>query len=87
MVSIVFIILFIFSMCITVIVASINIVDASNREIQQSTSALNSGKPCIIHISTYNEIKTEPTETEFSEATEPTTKKSVRIKSEKRLTT
>lgn len=73
MVSIVFVILFVFSMCITVIAASIGAVDASNGEIQQNTSTPDDGKPSIVHLSTYDEAKTEPDVTENSESTEPET--------------
>lgn len=73
MVSIVFVILFIFSMCITVIAANIGAVDASNGEIQQNTSTPDSGKPGIVHTVTYDKTKVETTETEDSETTEPTT--------------
>lgn len=84
MVSIVFVILFIFSMCITVIAASIGAVDASNGEIQQNTSTPDSGKHGIVCLSTYDEAETqkettentieaekEATETVTEETTEP----------------
>lgn len=63
MVSIVFVILFIFSMCITVIATSIGAVDASNGE-NKTISTPDNGKPGIVHLSTYDEaeIQTEATE-------------------------
>ena len=72
MTSIVFIILFVFSMCVTVIAASIGTANASNGEIQQNTSTPGGGKPGIVHLSTYDEAKTEPDVKENSESTEPT---------------
>lgn len=72
MTAIVFVILFIFSMCITVIAASIGAVDATNGEIETNSSTPDSGKPGIVHLSTYDEAKTEPDMTENSESTEPT---------------
>lgn len=72
MTAIVFVILFIFSMCITVIAASIGAVDATNGEIETNSSTPDSGKPGIVHLSTYDEAKTEPNVTENSESTEPT---------------
>ena len=76
MVSIVFVILFIFSMCITVIAASIGAVDASNGENQQNTSTPDSGKPGIVHLSTYDEAETGTDETEnITDSTEATTEK------------
>ena len=73
MVSIVFVILFVFSMCVTVIAASIGTANASNGEIQQNTSTPDSGKPGIVHLSTYDEAKTEPDVMENLESTEPET--------------
>lgn len=72
MTSIVFIILFVFSMCVTVIAASIGAVDATNGEIETNSSTPDSGKSGIVHLSTYDEAKTEPNVTENSESTEPT---------------
>lgn len=73
MTFIVFIILFIFSMCITVIAASIGAVDASNEENQQNTNTPDSGNPSIVHDVTYDETKTEPTHTKNTDATEQET--------------
>lgn len=70
MVSIVFVILFIFSMCITVIAASIGAIDASNKKIQQNTSTPDNGKPGIVHLSTYDEAETENTTETSKETTE-----------------
>lgn len=74
MTAIVFVILFIFSMCITVIAASIGAVDATNGEIETNSSTPDSGKPGIVHISTYDEEKknTEATE-KLTEETQPVT--------------
>lgn len=72
MVSIVFVILFIFSMCITVIAASIGAVDATNGEIETNSSTPDSGKPGIVHLSTYDEAKKNTESTENTDATEPT---------------
>ena len=73
MTAIVFVILFIFSMCITVIAASIGAVDATNGEIETNSSTPDSGKPGIVHLSTYDEAKknTEATEN-TTDSTEPT---------------
>lgn len=73
MVSIVFVILFVFSMCITVIAASIGAVDASNGE-NETISTPDNGKPGIVHLSTYDEAETqtEATEPVTEETTEPT---------------
>lgn len=83
MTSIVFIILFIFSMCITVIAASIGAVDASNGEIQQNTSTPDSGKPGIVHLSTYDEAETQKETTEnTTDATESTTENTTEAETE-----
>lgn len=74
MTAIVFIILFIFSMCITVIAASIGAVDATNGEIEMNSNTSDSGKPGIVHLSTYDEAETNTGETEnVTDATEATT--------------
>lgn len=82
MVSIVFVILFIFSMCVTVITASIGAVDATNGEIE-TISTTDSRKPSIVYLSTYDEAETQKetmenttdaTETVTEETTEPTEK-------------
>lgn len=74
MTAIVFIILFIFSMCITVIAASIGAVDATNGEIEMNSNTSDSGKPGIVHLSTYDEAETNTDETEnVTDATEATT--------------
>lgn len=72
MTAIVFVILFIFSMCITVIAASIGAVDATNGEIETNSSTPDSGKPGIVHLSTYDEAKKNTESTENTDATEPT---------------
>lgn len=76
MTAIVFVILFIFSMCITVIAASIGAVDATNGEIETNSSTPDSGKPGIVHLSTYDEAEksTETTEN-ITDSTEATTEK------------
>ena len=71
--SIVFIILFVFSMCITVIATSIGTVDATNGEIETNSSTPDSGKPGIVHLSTYDEAKKNTESTENTDATEPET--------------
>lgn len=73
MVSIVFVILFIFSMCITVIAASIGAVDATNGEIETNSSTPDGGKPGIVHLSTYDEAEKSTEATENT--TEATTEK------------
>lgn len=74
MTAIVFIILFIFSMCITAIAASIGAVDATNGEIEMNSNTSDSGKPGIVHLSTYDEAETNTSETEnVTDATEATT--------------
>lgn len=74
MTAIVFVILFIFSMCITVIAASIGAVDATNGEIETNSSTPDSGKPGIVHLSTYDEAETQQETTEdTTDATENTT--------------
>ena len=73
MTSIVFIILFVFSMCVTVIAASIGAVDATNGEIETNSSTPDSGKPGIVHLSTYDEAKKNTESTENTDATEPET--------------
>lgn len=73
MTAIVFVILFIFSMCITVIAASIGAVDATNGEIETNSNTPDSGKPGIVHLSTYDEAETNTGETEnVTDATETT---------------
>lgn len=73
MTAIVFVILFIFSMCITVIAAIIGAVDATNGEIETNSSTPDSGKPGIVHLSTYTDA-TEPETTEkLTEETQPET--------------
>lgn len=73
MTAIVFVILFIFSMCITVIAASIGAVDATNGEIETNSSTPDSGKPGIVHLSTYDEAEKNTEVTENTDATEPET--------------
>lgn len=73
MVSIVFVILFVFSMCVTVIAASIGAVDATNGEIEMNSSTPDNGKPGIVHLSTYDEAKKNTESTENTDATEPET--------------
>lgn len=73
MVSIVFVILFVFSMCVTVIAASIGAVDATNGEIETNSSTPDSGKPGIVHLSTYDEAKKNTEATGNTDATEPET--------------
>lgn len=73
MVSIVFVILFIFSMCVTVIAASIGAVDATNGEIETNSSTPDSGKPGIVHQSTYDETKKNTESTKNTDSTEPET--------------
>lgn len=73
MTAIVFVILFIFSMCITVIAASIGAVDATNGEIETNSSTPDSGKPGIVHLSTYDEANKNTEPTENTNATEPET--------------
>lgn len=72
MTSIVFVILFIFSMCITVIAASVGAVDASNGESQQNT-VINDLKFGSAHTDTYDEVETESTEMKNTETNETTT--------------
>lgn len=73
MTSIVFIILFVFSMCVTVIAASIGAVDATNGEIETNSNTSDSGKLGIVHLSTYDKAKTNTGETEnVTDATETT---------------
>ena len=82
MVSIVFVILFIFSMCITVIAASIGAVDASNGE-NETISTPDSGKPGIVHLSTYDEAETQTEATEnTTDATESTTENTTEAETE-----
>lgn len=82
MVSIVFVILFIFSMCITVIAASIGAVDATNGE-NETISTPDSGKPGIVHLSTYDEAETQKEATEnTTDATESTTENTTEAETE-----
>lgn len=82
MVSIVFVILFIFSMCITVIAASIGAVDASNGE-KETISTPDSGKFGIVHLSTYDEAETQKETTEnTTDATESTTENTTEAETE-----
>lgn len=72
MTAIVFVILFIFSMCITVIATSIGTVDASNGG-NEIISAPDSRKPGIVLLSTYDEAETQKETTEnTTDATEST---------------
>lgn len=83
MVSIVFVILFVFSMCVTVIAASIGAVDASNGEIRQNTNTPDSGKPSVVHTITYDKTKAETTETENpTDATEAITENTTEAETE-----
>lgn len=83
MVSIVFVILFVFSMCVTVIAASIGAVDATNGEIETNSSTPDSGKPGIVHLSTYDEAETQTEATEnTTDATESTTENTTEAETE-----
>ena len=83
MTSIVFIILFVFSMCVTVIAASIGTANTSNGEIQQNTSTPDDGKPGIVHLSTYDEAETQTEATEnTTDATESTTENTTEAETE-----
>jgi biopolymer transport protein ExbD len=83
MTAIVFVILFIFSMCITVIAASIGAVDATNGEIETNSSTPDSGKPGIVHLSTYDEAETQQETTEdTTDATENTTENTTEAETE-----
>ena len=82
MTAIVFVILFIFSMCITVIAASIGAVDASNGE-NETISTPDSGKPGIVHLSTYDEAETQKETAEnTTDATESTTENTTEAETE-----
>lgn len=82
MVSIVFVILFVFSMCVTVIAASIGAVDASNGE-NETISTPDSGKPGIVHLSTYDEAETQKETAEnTTDATESTTENTTEAETE-----
>lgn len=82
MTAIVFVVLFIFSMCITVIAASIGAVDASNGE-NETISTPDSGKPGIVHLSTYDEAETQKETTEnTTDATESTTENTTEAETE-----
>ena len=83
MTAIVFVILFIFSMCITVIAASIGAVDASNGEIETNSSTPDSGNPGIVHLSTYDEAETQKETAEnTTDATESTTENTTEAETE-----
>ena len=83
MTAIVFVILFIFSMCITVIAASIGAVDATNGEIETNSSTPDSGKPGIVHLSTYDEAEKSTDETEnTTDTTEATTENTTEAETE-----
>ena len=83
MTSIVFIILFVFSMCVTVIAASIGAVDATNGEIETNSSTPDSGKPGIVHLSTYDEAEKSTDETEnTTDTTEATTENTTEAETE-----
>lgn len=82
MTSIVFVILFVFSMCVTVIAASIGAVDASNGE-NETISTPDSGKPGIVHLSTYDEAETQKETAEnTTDATESTTENTTEAETE-----
>ena len=83
MTAIVFVILFIFSMCITVIAASIGAVDTTNGEIETNSSTPDSGKPGIVHLSTYDEAEKSTDETEnTTDTTEATTENTTEAETE-----
>ena len=82
MTAIVFVILFIFSMCITVIAASIGAVDASNGE-NETISTPDSGKHGIVHLSTYDEAEAQKETAEnTTDATESTTENTTEAETE-----